>query len=83
MIYTRFGSLVTLVRPVTTEAEVEKITHTKSDAGDRDRLAYGMYAVATIEGFEGERLVDLGILRADDGISEINKAARGVGCNPK
>jgi hypothetical protein len=84
-IYTRWGSVVTLVRPITTAEEVEKLDRRKADKHDAERLEYGMYAAARVENDlpDKELLVDLGMLRADDGISEINRAARAVGCDPK
>lgn len=74
MIYSRFGGVVTLLRPVTTTDEVELLTHEPADDHDVDRLAYGMYA---------ERLLDLAMLRADNGINEINDTAKAVGCEPR
>ena len=83
-IYTRhFGLPVKLTRPITTEREVERIEGRDADEHDRRRLSYGMYAAGKIEGDDTERMFDLGMLRADGGISEINTAARAVGCNPK
>lgn len=82
-IYTRFGSVVTLIRPVTTAAEAAKLENRKPDAHDESRLEYGMYAVGKIEGSDEERLFDLGMLRADDGIREINDTAEAVGCHPR
>jgi len=82
-IYTRFGNEVVLLRPVTTTAEVQKLDKRSFDLHDLERLKYGMYAVAKFIDGDVEMLVDLGMLRADDGIVEINRSARAVGCNPK
>jgi hypothetical protein len=86
-IYTRFGTPVRLVRPVTTLREVQKIENRVPDQHDSQRIDLGMYCIGRLidEGAETQedRLFDLGLLRADDGIAEINKAARAVGCNPK
>lgn len=83
MIYSRFGEEVTLVRPVTTMAEVQKLDKRSSDLHDVQRIEYGMYVVGILKGDDVERLFDLGMLRADGGIQEINEAARAVGGNPK
>lgn len=83
MIYSRFGTPVKLLRPVTTAAEVKRLENRKPDAHDAERMKYGMYVAGSFDDDATERLFDLGLLRADDGIAEINKAARAVGCDPK
>lgn len=83
MIYSRFGTQVRLTRPITTTAEVQKLDKRSTDTQDLQRLEYGMYAAVVYDGEETEHLFDLGMLRAEGGIREINEAARAVGCDPK
>lgn len=82
-IYTRFGSVVTLVRPVTTLQEVENLENRKADDHDKQRLHYGMYVLGHCDELPDNRLMDLTMLRADDGIREIHTAARAIGCDPR
>lgn len=82
MIYTRFGDPVKLIRPAT-DADIRQLSNRRPDKHDRQRMSYGMYAIGVYPDSEEEILLDLGLLRADDGIREINKAARDAGCDPK
>lgn len=81
-IYSRFGGEIKLLRPVESVEEAARLEGRKPDKHDEDRMAFGMYAVGRFADEEIERLFDLGMLKADDGIAEINDAARAVGCNP-
>ena len=83
-VYSRFGSVVKLVRPVTTRTEVAVIEDRDWDDHDEERLKLGMYAAGYLEDDpDNERLFDLALLRADDGIREINAEAKAIGCDVK
>lgn len=80
-IYSRCGSEVEIKRPVTTLDDVAKLESRKTDEHDKQRLSMGQYVVVAYRDDGREVLADLAMLRADDGIVEIHKAARAVGCN--
>ena len=80
-IYSRGGTEVKIVRPVTTLDEVAKLENRETDAHDIERLAYRQYCIVRYSDDGREAMADLAMLRANDGIAEIHKAARAVGCD--
>lgn len=83
MIYSRFGSKTTIVRPATI-GDVETLDNRKSDSHDQKRIECGMLAVGFFTYDDGkadskERLLECAFLRADNGILEIDIARREAG----
>lgn len=83
MIYTRFGDPIKLLRPASEDDVRRHRGDGTVDDHDRQRLEYGMLAFGIYPDSDEERIFDLGALKADNGIVEIHKAARAVGCDPR
>lgn len=77
MIYSRFGSVITLKRLATIE-DVKTFENRRADKQDKERTAEHCRFIATFADDGKDRLVDVSFLHADDGIREIATAVRAL-----